>query len=110
MNNTINYKGYIARVEYSADDEVFVGRVVGLRDIITFHGETVKELKEQMKEMIEFYLDVCKKKGKKPQKTYSGKVFLRVDPELHAKIAEAAESKGKSINEFGTEVFTKVLK
>lgn len=109
MNNTLTYKGYVARVEYSADDEVFVGRVLGVDDIIAFHSETVDDLKTEMKEMIEFYLEICRKKGKKPQKTYSGKVFLRVPPELHAQIAKTAEASGQSINEWGKEILEKAV-
>lgn len=63
MKNTITYKGFTARVEYSADDSVFVGRVIGVEDIIAFDGSTVDELKKEMGKMIEFHLEVCKTKG-----------------------------------------------
>ncbi|MEZ5344305.1 MAG: type II toxin-antitoxin system HicB family antitoxin [Pyrinomonadaceae bacterium] len=109
MNNTITYKGFTARVEYSSVDEVFVGRVIGIDDIIGFHCASVKELKKEMKAMIDFHLEVCSKKGIKPEKTYSGKVFLRVTPELHSRIAKTAEAKGKSINEFSAEILEKAL-
>lgn len=110
MNNTISYKGFTAKVEFSADDNVFFGRILGIDDIVTFHGETVKELKSSMKETIDFYLDVCKKTGKKAKKNYSGKVMLRLPGQLHAKIAEVAESSGKSINEWGKEVLESAVK
>jgi predicted HicB family RNase H-like nuclease len=105
MNNTISYKGFTAKIEFSADDNVFFGRILGVDDIVTFHGETVKELKAAMKETMDFYLAVCKKSGKQAKKQYSGKVMLRLPGQLHAKIAEVAESSGKSINEWGKEVF-----
>ena len=78
---------------------------MGVDEIIGFHGEIVDELKTAMKEMIDFYLESCKKNGKKSKKSYSGKVFLRLPEELHARIAETARAKGKSINEFGKKVF-----
>ena len=104
MNNTLSYKGFTAKIEFSADDNVFFGRVLGIPEIVTFHAENVADLKNEMAGMIDFYLESCKKEGKNPKKTYSGKVIFRLPSELHAKIAEAAEKKGVSINEFGKEL------
>ncbi len=105
MNNTLNYRGFTAKVEFSADDNVFFGRLLGIDAIVTFHAETVEELKSSMKESVDFYIEVCEKKGKKPKKIYSGKLMFRLPSELHARIAETAAKRGKSINEFGKEVF-----
>ncbi len=105
MNNTLNYKGFTAKVEFSADDEVFFGRVIGIDEIVTFHADTVEELKISMKQMVDFYLETCRKKGTKPKKTYNGKLLFRLPNELHARIADTAARHGKSINEWGKEVF-----
>jgi len=64
MNNTLTYKGFTAKVEFSADDEVFFGRVLDIDDIVTFHADTVEELKAEMSGMIDFYIETCEKKGK----------------------------------------------
>ena len=40
--NTMNHKGYTARIDFDERDNIFVGRVLGLRSIISFHGETVE--------------------------------------------------------------------
>jgi len=104
MDNALKYKGYTARVEFSADDEVFVGRVLGIDDIVIFHGETVAELQKEFHDSIDFYIEVCAKEDKKPRKSYSGKVLFRLPTDLHAKIANAAHKRGKSINEWGREV------
>jgi predicted HicB family RNase H-like nuclease len=109
MNNTLSYKGLTAKIEFSADDNVFVGRVLGIDEIVVFHGSTVEELKSELREMIDFYLETCEKKGKKPEKAYSGKILFRFPPEIHAAIAKRAEILGKSINEYGKEVFEKEL-
>jgi len=109
MNNTLSYKGLTAKIEFSADDNVFVGRVLGIDEIVVFHGSTVEELKSEMREMIDFYLETCEKKGKKPEKAYSGKILFRFPPELHAVIAQRAKILGKSINEYGREVFENTL-
>ncbi len=69
MNNTLTYKGFTAKVEFSADDEVFFGRILGIDDIVTFHADTVEELKTEMAGMIDFYIETCEKKGKEIKKT-----------------------------------------
>lgn len=110
MNNTLSYKGFTAKIEFSADDNVFFGRLLGTRDIVTFHAETVEELKDSMRETIDFYIETCEKNGKKVKKSYSGKLLFRLPNELHAEIAETAARRGKSINEWGREVFEMAVK
>lgn len=105
MNNLMNYKGFTAKVEFSADDNVFVGRLIGIDDIVMFEAETVDELKRAFEEAVNFHIEVCERTGKKSKKSYSGKLMFRLPPELHARIAETAAKRGKSINEFGKEVF-----
>ena len=101
----MKYKGYSARIEYSDEDECFVGRVAGIRDIITFHGGSVEEIRKAFKEAMDFYLDTCAKRGETPNKPYSGKLFLRVPPDVHAAVAVAAETSGKSLNQWALETF-----
>ena len=110
MNNKLTYKGFTAKVEFSADDNVFFGRLLGMGDIIAFHGETVEELKDSMRETVEFYIKTCEKEGRQSKKSYSGKVLFRLPDKLHAEIAEAAARHGKSINEWGREVFETAVK
>lgn len=110
MNNILSYKSFTAKIEYSADDEVFFGRLLGVKDIVTFHGTTVRELRTAMKETVEFYLEVERQTGESPKKRYSGKVMLRLPNKLHEKIAESAASAGKSINEWGKEVFESAVR
>ena len=111
MNNVLEYKGFKARIEYSPDDDVFVGRVLGLgpNHIMSFHGTSLNELKSAFRESIDLHLELAEKEGVKI-KPYSGKLLFRFDGDLHAQIAEAAAKAGKSINQFGEEVFTSVLK
>jgi len=111
MNSAMEYKGFKAKIEYSPDDDVFVGRVLGLgpNHIMSFHGTSLKELKSAFKESIELHLELSEKEGVK-LKPYSGKILFRFNGDLHAQIAEAAAKAGKSVNQFGEEVFTAVLK
>jgi predicted HicB family RNase H-like nuclease len=103
----MTYKGYSARIEYSDEDECFVGRVAGIQDIISFHGESVEEIRQAFKEAMDFYLETCSERSETPNRPYSGKLMLRVPPEVHAGVAAAAEVSGKSINQWATEMLSK---
>lgn len=98
--NTMTYKGYAASIEYSDDDECFIGHIAGIKDRVGFHGQSVTELRESFQEAVEDYLETCSAVGKEPQKPYSGKLMLRIPPELHATIATAAQVSGQSINQW----------
>ena len=102
----MEYKGYAASIEYSAEDECFWGRITGIRDIITFEGESVQELLTAFHEAVDFYLETCAERGEQPNKLYSGKVMLRLDPALHARLAARAQAMGKSLNQYATEVLS----
>lgn len=101
---TMNHKGYSAKVEFDAEDRIFVGRVVGIRDVVSFHGESVGELETACREAIDDYLDACEKLGQQPNKPYSGNLMLRVSAEVHAAVATAAETSGKSINQWASSI------
>jgi predicted HicB family RNase H-like nuclease len=98
MNNTMNYKGYTAIVNFSAEDGCLVGHLAGINDIVGFHGDSVEEVRKAFEEAVDFYLESCAKSGHEPNKPYSGKVTLRLPPELHARLAVQADSQGKSLN------------
>lgn len=105
--NVMNYKGYAARLEYSEEDGLFVGHIAGIRDVVGFHGSSVEELRAAFVEAVDDYLDTCTKLGRAPQKPYSGKLSLRLEPELHATIAVKAELAHKSINQWISEVISR---
>lgn len=107
--NTLTYKGYAARVEFDAEDRIFHGRIAGIRDIVTFHGESVKELLAAFEEAVDDYLETCEKLGQQPNKPFSGRMMLRLPPETHAAAAMAAEANGKSLNQWATEVIDKAV-
>ena len=98
--NTMRYKGYYAKVEYSEEDECFVGHIAGIRDVVGFHGESVGELRQAFEEAVEDYLETYKKLGKRPNRPYSGRFVARISPDLHARIALQAELKGQSLNQW----------
>jgi len=100
----MTYKNYVARIEFDGEDCVFVGRLAGIDDIVTFHGVTVKELESAFHDAVDHYLDVSRKTGRPAKKPYSGNLMLRVSPEVHAAVAVAAQAHGKSINQWAAEV------
>ena len=102
--NTMSHKGYTARVEYEERDNIFVGRILGVRTIISFHGETVKKLRAEFELAVKDYLADCKREGVQPEKPASGKLLLRVSPEIHGRALVAAQAAGKSLNQWATEV------
>lgn len=102
--NTMSHKGYTARIEFDERDNIFVGRVLGLHMVISFHGETVKELRAAFVIAIEEFLRDCKEQGVRPEKPASGKLMLRVPPQVHGAALVAAQAAGKSLNQWATEV------
>lgn len=100
----MTYRGYLARIEYDDEDEIFFGNLVGIHDGVGFHANTVKDLKAAFHESVDDYVQTCTKIGKEPQKPYSGNLMLRVDPAVHYKAALAAEIAGKSLNLWCEEV------
>ena len=100
MDNTIKYHDYIGSVEYSADDECFYGRVLGLNDLVTFEGTSVKELKNAFRDAIEDYLEICSRQGKEPEKPYKGSFNIRINPALHRQAAQYAAAQGLTLNKF----------
>ncbi|MGH8474876.1 MAG: type II toxin-antitoxin system HicB family antitoxin [Methylococcales bacterium] len=107
--NTMTYQGYAARIEYSDGDRCFVGHIAGINDIVGFHGESVSQLRKAFEEAVEDYLATCVRLGRDPQKPYSGKLMLRIPPDLHAAVAVAAEVSGKSINQWAAEKFADAI-
>lgn len=101
--NVLSYKGYSARVEFDAEDEIFVGHIAGIGDIVGFHAESVEALKVAFREAVDDYLATCAAAGKDPDKPYSGRVMFRIPPDVHADATRAAELTGKSLNQWAEE-------
>jgi len=100
MIDSLKYQDYTATIHYSADDEVFFGKVIGINDLITFEGISVAELKHAFKEAMEDYIETCKGIGKSPDKTYKGVFNVRVPAGLHKKAAIFALQHRITLNDF----------
>lgn len=99
MKDTMTYKEFIGTVHYSAEDKVFFGKVEGVNAVITFEGETVQELEEGFKYMIDEHIKDCEVKGIPVEKSYKGSLNIRLTPELHKKASRSAIFKGVSLNQ-----------
>jgi predicted HicB family RNase H-like nuclease len=104
MNNPMmEYKGYVGKVEYDDAAGIFHGEVINLRDVITFQGESVGDLRQAFQNSVEDYLEFCHERNEEPEKPFSGKFIVRISPELHRKIYIQAKTSGKSLNRWVSE-------
>jgi predicted HicB family RNase H-like nuclease len=94
----MRYKDYTGIIEVDEEAGILYGKVVGLRDVITFQGATVAEASRAFEESVDDYLNFCSTRDEAPEKPYSGKFIVRVKPELHRTIAIEAEARGTSLN------------
>jgi predicted HicB family RNase H-like nuclease len=94
----MKYKGYTGIAEIDEESGVLFGRVIGLRDVITYQGESVAELTEAFHDSVDDYLDFCATRGESPEKPFSGQFVLRLTPELHRALSHAAELENVSLN------------
>ena len=98
--NTMTFKGYTARVEFDDRDSILVGRLLGVSDIVGFHADNVAGLRAAFEEAVNDYVETCVKLGKPAEKPASGKMMLRVPPELHGAALLAAQASGMSLNQW----------
>ena len=94
----LKYKDYIGTVDYSEKDNVFFGKIEGIRSCILFEGETVQDLRDSFTQAVDEYLETCKEMGINPEKTYSGVLNIRMKPEIHRAISNESIESGKTIN------------
>ena len=90
MKDTLEYKGYHAKIAFDAEDMIFVGEVFGIRDSLNFYGTTIEEVVEMFHQSIDNYLQMCKDLGKIPDKEFRGTFNVRITPDLHRQAALAA--------------------
>ncbi|MCL2458098.1 MAG: type II toxin-antitoxin system HicB family antitoxin [Desulfobulbus sp.] len=108
--SSMTYKGYPARIEYDDHDKIFTGRLAGMRDIVTFHGESVAELEAAFHEAVDDYLAACERLSQKPEKPASGNLMLRVPPEVHQAVLTAAQAAGTSLNQWATKALAEAAR
>lgn len=100
MNDILEYKTYYASVQFSAEDDVFYGKIIGINDLVSFEGTTVPQLKKAFYDAVDDYLATCKALGKEPDKMYKGSFNVRIPSELHRQAARQAALKSMSLNDY----------
>ena len=100
MNNTMEYKGYVGSVEFSEEDALFYGKVLGIRALISYEGTNAAELVTDFHGAVDDYLELCAQSGTEPEKAYKGSFNVRISPELHKQAVIAAMSHNMSLNSF----------
>jgi len=101
-------KGYIGTVQFDEEAETFHGEVINLKDVITFQSNSVEGLKREFHESVEDYLEFCRKRGEEPEKPFSGKLTLRLNPELHRGLFIRSKKDKKSLNNWIAETLEQV--
>lgn len=107
MKNVLSYKGFQGTVDYSPEDEYLGGKVLGVPDLIVFESTDARGIRKAFEKAVDHYIETCKAVGKKPLKSYTGTLNVRLRPETHLKAAIKAESQGKSINRLINEAVEK---
>lgn len=100
MTSLMEYRGYHAKIDYSAEDRTFVGRVLGINDVLVFDGLNPDELETMFHESIDDYLEMCAELGKEPNKEYKGTFNIRISPDLHRRAVLESEEQNISLNQF----------
>lgn len=98
MSDLLSYKNYNGTVEYSKEDHCLFGKVIGIKPLLSYEGDSVKELKQVFKKVIDEYLQDCMERNIEPEQPYKGTFNVRISPELHRNIAIYAIEHGKSLN------------
>ncbi len=100
MNNTVEYKGYVGSIEFSEEDALFFGKVMGIRSLISYEGENAADLISDFHGAVDDYLAVCEAEGLEPEKACKGSFHVHISPELHKQLIVCAASHQMSLNSF----------
>lgn len=103
-DNTMTYNGYSAVIRFSSEDDCLVGRIIGINDIVGFHGDSVEEVRKAFHEAVDDYLATCAKVGREPNKPYSGRLIVRTSPVLHQRFALKASREGMTLSQWAAKV------
>lgn len=106
----MKYKDYEAKIEFDENANIFYGEVINTRDVITFQGDSVNELRQAFADSVEDYLEFCKSRDEEPDKPFSGKFVVRISPEIHRQLYTVAKQSGKSLNAYVSQCIIEAIK
>ncbi len=107
MKECLEHKGYLGSVEFDVEENLLHGEVIGIRDVVTFEGASVDELRHAFQESVDDYLDYCKQRGEKPDKPWSGRFVVRITSDLHRDLSLTAVRAGVSLNTFVSDLLAR---
>ncbi len=96
----LKYKGYTGYAEFDDEVGLFHGEVLDLRDVITFQGTSVEELEREFRNSIDDYLEFCEERSEESDRPFSGRLMLRLPPNVHREVYVRARQEGKSLNQW----------
>lgn len=100
MKDVLTYMEFIGVIHFSSKDDMFYGKIEGIKDLVTFEGKSVSQLKKSFKEAADDYIELCIKTKKEPAKSFKGTFNVRLTPDLHKKAYKIATTEGVSLNQF----------
>lgn len=109
MSNLLSYKNYNGTVEYSREDSCLFGKVVGVKSLLSYEGESAAELEQDFRRAVDAYLEDCQERGVQPEQPYKGTFNVRISPELHRNLAVYAMERGKSLNAVVEEAISRMV-
>lgn len=109
MRNTMQYKGYVGSVEFSEEDGIFFGKVLGIRSLISYDGKNAQELVEDFHGAVDDYLVMCAAEGITPEKAYKGSFNVRIPAEMHKQAAICALQNNISLNKIVEQALQRFL-
>lgn len=98
MSNVMEYRGYVGSIEFSEEDCILFGKVQGIRSLISYEGESARELVNDFHTAVDEYLKLCEERGTEPERAYKGTFNIRISPELHKSAAIFAYEHKVSLN------------
>ena len=103
------YKGYLAHITFDAQANLFHGEIINIRDVVTFQGQSVDELRQVLADSVEDYLAFCAERGEAPDQPFSGRFTVRLSPEQHRQVILAAEKAGKDVAQWVAETLEQAI-
>ncbi|MCL2185952.1 MAG: type II toxin-antitoxin system HicB family antitoxin [Treponema sp.] len=110
QSNYLNYKNYTGSVCFSEEDAVFYGKVIGIKALISYEGDSVRSLTDDFHNAVDEYLEFCAEKGKEAEKPFKGSFNVRINSDLHRTLALTASSRGVSLNTFVEQALIQAVK
>lgn len=109
MSELIQYRGYYGSVHFDANDLIFHGKLEFIRALVSYEATNAVELKQAFEEAVDDYLETSQRNNIEPEMPFKGSFNIRVKPELHRKLAIAANHRDVKLNSFIAETLESAM-